>query len=143
MMLSKTFNRFTPYVPLLLRLVVGITFFLHGLQKLQGGIDGTAGFFASLGIPAPQAAALFVALLETVGGLALVLGIGTRLFSLLFIVLMLVAIFTVKVRVGYIGAQGAAGAELDTLLLVGSLCLVILGSGALSIERNVLKRELV
>ena len=60
----------------LLRIVVGIVFVMHGQQKLfEMGVGGVGGFFASLGVPAPQLAAVVVSLLETVGGVALILGV--------------------------------------------------------------------
>ena len=36
---------------LVLRVVLGITFFIHGLAKFQGGIENTVGWFASIGLP--------------------------------------------------------------------------------------------
>lgn len=63
-----------------LRIVVGVTFLLHGLDKL-GDVSGTEQFFASLAIPAPGLLALFVAVAETVGGLLLIAGLATRLAS--------------------------------------------------------------
>ena len=63
----------------LIRVVVGITFFMHGFQKsFEMGLGGVEGFFGMLGIPAPALAALVVSVVELVGGLALVLGVFTR-----------------------------------------------------------------
>jgi hypothetical protein len=63
---------------LVLRLVVGVTFLLHGLDKL-GDFSGTEELFASLEIPAPGLMAPFVALTETAGGLLLIAGFATPL----------------------------------------------------------------
>ncbi len=80
---------------------------------------------------------------EAIGGLALILGVGTRYAALFLALDMLVAILLVKINVGIIAPPGAgAGAELDMALLAGCLALLILGSGALSVDENVLKREL-
>ena len=58
-----------PWGIALLRIVVGIVFVMHGQQKLfEMGVGGVGGFFASLGVPAPQLAAVVVSLLETAGG---------------------------------------------------------------------------
>src|SRR3954463_6902115 len=82
-----------PWGIALLRVVVGVAFFMHGLQKLlQMGIPGVSGFFASLGIPAPEVAAVVVSLVETFGGLALILGVMTRLAGILLGADMLVAL---------------------------------------------------
>jgi putative oxidoreductase len=63
---------------LILRLVVGVTFLLHGLDKL-GDLAAEERFFASLDIPAPGLLAPFVAVTETVGGVLLIAGLGTPL----------------------------------------------------------------
>ena len=76
--------------------MVGIVFVMHGQQKLfEMGVGGVSGFFASLGVPAPQVAAVVVSLLETIGGVALILGVLTRLFGLLLTGDMLVALLLV------------------------------------------------
>lgn len=142
-MLKKYTESLVPYVPTILRIMVGVIFFLHGLPKLQN-LSGITGFLGSLNVPAPGLFGIVVAILETFGGLALILGIATRWVALLFIVEMIVTTLLVKVNVGFIVPSGqvGVGAELDLLLLVTSLALLVLGAGALSIEQNVLKREL-
>jgi putative oxidoreductase len=50
-----------------LRVVVGVTFVLHGLDKL-GDLSGAEQLFASLDVPAPGLTAPFVAVTEAVGG---------------------------------------------------------------------------
>jgi len=63
-----------------LRLVVGLVFAVHGAQKLfVFGLGGAAGFMAKVGIPLPSVAAVVVMAVEILGGLALILGLGTRL----------------------------------------------------------------
>jgi DoxX len=52
------------------------------------------GFFTELGIPAPGFQAVFVALLETTGGLLLLVGLFSRLISIPLIVTMIVAYVT-------------------------------------------------
>src|SRR3954465_4333872 len=85
-----------PWGIALLRIVVGIVFVMHGQQKLfEMGVGGGSGFFVSLGVPAPQVAAVVVSLLETVGGVALILGVLTQLFGLLLPGYMLVALLLV------------------------------------------------
>jgi putative oxidoreductase len=79
--------------PLLTRLLIGHAFFVTGRGKL-GNLDNVINFFTSLGVPAPQINAVFIANLEFFGGIALILGLGTRLFSALLGCTMLVAIAT-------------------------------------------------
>jgi putative oxidoreductase len=66
--------------PLATRVVVGWAFYLTGSGK-WAHFDNTVTFFTELGIPFPQANAAFVATLELVGGICLILGLLTRLFS--------------------------------------------------------------
>ena len=57
------------------RVVLGLVFIAHGLQKLDMGLGNVGTYFDSLGIPLPGAAATGQAVLELVGGAALVLGV--------------------------------------------------------------------
>ena len=141
--LRRYTDALAPYAHTFLRVLVGITFLLHGLPKLQG-MAGFAGFLTSLGVPAPGLFAFLVTALEVGGGLLLILGLATRWVSLLFVIEMLVTTLLVKLpNAGFIAPQdGGSGAELDLLLLAAALILLTQGSGPLSIERNVLKREL-
>lgn len=92
------------------RVILGITFALHGLAKFQDGINGTAEFFSSVGIP--SFLAYIVAGIELVGGILMVLGIFTKVVAALLIVIMLGAIGTVKYSMGFLD-----GFELDLALL--------------------------
>lgn len=112
---------------LLLRVALGLLFFVHGLDKFQGGIGNTAGWFQSIGLPG--FAAYLVAFIELVGGIALVLGLGTRIVSGLFVLIMLGAIIKVKFAAGFLG-----GFELDLALMVMALYLVMNGSMLLSVD---------
>jgi uncharacterized membrane protein YphA (DoxX/SURF4 family) len=135
-------DKFAPYVPLVIRLIVGIIFLSHGLQKV-GNPSGIAGYLGFLGVPLPGVMGWFILLLEVVGGAALILGLATRWVAALFVIEMLVAAVLAKMSQGVpLVAEAAAGYELDLALLAACLALVIMGSGLLSIERNVLKREL-
>lgn len=110
---------------LLIRVGTGLVFFMHGLMKLQS-LAMTNMFFTHLGLPAPTAA--FIAVLETVGGLALVFGIFTRVFAFLLGIEMLVAIFITG------GIQkGWSASELEALLMAVSFGLVYTGSGKFSL----------
>lgn len=75
---------------LLIRLEVGFVFFTHGLSKLES-MSRTTHMFVGMGFPAWVGA--FIALLETIGGVALILGIATRIFAVAFGIEMLVAAF--------------------------------------------------
>jgi putative oxidoreductase len=79
--------------PLVTRVVVGWAFYLTGSGK-WAHFDNTVTFFTELGIPFPQANAAFVATLELVGGICLVLGLLTRLFATGLASTMAVALMT-------------------------------------------------
>lgn len=79
--------------PLWSRLVIGWVFFWAGYGKL-GNLAQVESFFESLGIPFASVQAPLIAVLELAGGLALILGLGTRFFSFLLASTMAVAILT-------------------------------------------------
>jgi putative oxidoreductase len=121
--------------PLPIRVLVGIAFMAHGYPKLID-VPKTQGFFGSIGLP-PELAVL-IGLLEFIGGLVLLLGVLTRISSALLIADMIGAIFLVKISKGFVG-----GAELELLLLAGCASLLITGPGRISIEWDVIRREIV
>src|SRR5215207_11490809 len=136
---ARTGQSVWPWGIALLRIVVGIVFVMHGQQKLfEMGVGGVAGFFASLGVPAPQLAAIVVSLLETVGGVALIFGVLTRLFGLLLTGDVLVAMLLVHRPNGFFVGNG--GVELVLLLAAAALALALTGPGAMALE-NVLQSE--
>jgi len=90
-----------------LRLVLGISFLIHGISKLQMGLGNVASWFQSLGIPGFMGYA--VAFVELLGGIALIIGLGTRIVSAIISLLMIGAIFTAKLSVGFLGNGQMAG----------------------------------
>ncbi|MGY3716212.1 DoxX family protein [Sutcliffiella cohnii] len=118
---------------LLLRVVLGIIFTAHGTVKFQGGINNIVGWFDSIGLPGFLA--YIVAGLELVGGIALILGIGTRIVAGLLALLLVGAIFKVQLAVGFIG-----GYAYDLALLSIAVYLVINGSKFYSVD-NVIGRK--
>src|SRR4051812_26542108 len=99
----------------LLRVMLGLVFLANGVAKFQGGIENTVGWFDSIGIPGFLA--YVVAIIELVGGIALILGVGTRIVSVLIGFIMLGAIFTVKLPAGFL--NGSKLYSLDNLLFKG------------------------
>lgn len=117
----------------LVRVVVGLTFFMHGWQKLfDNGIDGVSGFFGSIGIPAAGLFAIIVTFLELLGGLALIVGFATRIVGALLAVNMLVALLVVHLENGFFVGNG--GVELVLLLGVAAAALALAGSGPMSLD---------
>ncbi|KKK38137.1 oxidoreductase [Mesobacillus campisalis] len=124
---------------LILRVTLGVIFFIHGLVKFQGGIENTVGWFQSIGVPGFMAYA--VAGIELIGGLALIIGVGTRLVSALLAVIMIVATLKVKLSVGLLGNGQMAGYELDLAFLAMAIYLAINGSKLLSLGQFVFKQD--
>ena len=118
----------------LLRVILGVIFFVHGLDKFQSGIGNTVGFFDSVGIPG--VAAYIIATIELVGGIAMFLGLGTKIVACLFALIMLGAIFTVKFSAGFLG-----GYELDLALLGMSIYIALSKNTALSIDNTMFQSE--
>jgi uncharacterized membrane protein YphA (DoxX/SURF4 family) len=124
---------------LILRVTLGAIFFIHGVVKFQGGIENTAGWFESLGLPG--ATAYGVALLEIIGGILLIIGLATRLVAALFALLMIGATVKVKLAIGFLGNGQMAGYELDLAFLAIAVYLVINGSKLFSFSKLFFHRD--
>ncbi len=123
-----------------LRIVLGIVFIAHGWGKVFGGIGDTAGFFGSLGIPLPTLAAWGIALLETGGGVLLILGLFVAPVAGLLVLHMLAGIFLVHLPNGFfvIGA-GTGGYEFNLVLTAACLVLVMAGPGNWALQDRMQK----
>jgi putative oxidoreductase len=119
-----------------LRLAVAAIFIKHGAQKLfTFGFAGVTGAFTQMGVPFPGVAGPFIALLEFFGGIALLVGLLTRLFALGFALDMLGAILLVQLK------RGFSGYEFEFLLLVSSLALFLAGPGGFSVDALLGRRD--
>ncbi len=119
----------------ILRVVTGVVYVTHGLPKLMGGHVAAAGFLSQLGFPVPVLFAWIVTLLETFGGLALIIGFLVRPVALLFVVEMLLGILLVHAKVGwYVIGPGTGGAEFSTVLIAALLALVLAGPGLAAVD---------
>ncbi|GGD14733.1 DoxX family protein [Pontibacillus salipaludis] len=107
----------------IIRITLGFIFFFHGLAKFQGGIQNTAGWFDSIGLP--EFTAYIVASIELAGGILLILGLATRIFAGLFALIMIGAILKVKLSAGLMGNGQSSGFELDLALLAMALFISI------------------
>jgi putative oxidoreductase len=123
-MLEEIFGHYRDYSLFVLRAFVGIVFLTHGTLKFLGGVQGFAGYLAQLGVPLPGLMAPIVMAIEFFGGLAIILGTATRLVALLLIGIMLVAMLTVTLKVGFAG-----GYDLNLACLGGLLALLLAGPG--------------
>ena len=120
--------------PLPIRILAGLTLMLHGLPKITD-LTGVQSFFPNLGLP-PELA-IPVTFLEVIGWLAILFGILTRIASGLIIIEMIGAVVVAKLSKGFVG-----GYELELLIVAICISLFISGPGRISIEYDVLKREI-
>ncbi|MDX1438480.1 MAG: DoxX family protein [Rubricoccaceae bacterium] len=124
------------YAALPLRVVIGGSFMAHGITKFTGGIENTAGFFESLGIPAAGLMAPVVATVETLGGLAILTGAFVPIASILLTVVMLVAMFTFHISNGFFFMNQPPGIEVNLLFIAGLLSLMFMGAGPMSLDES-------
>jgi putative oxidoreductase len=125
-----------------LRLVTGIPFAAHGLQKVLGSFGGPGlakwvSFPAPFSFMRPSAAWMgAAAFAELIAGLLLILGLFTRVGAFLIVCVMLTAIFGVLWPKFF----APEGMELALAFLGTALALLILGGGQLSVDRLIAGR---
>jgi len=124
--------------PLLTRLVMGQAFYSTGHGKLQN-FDRTVAFFSSLGIPFPALNAGFVSTLEYVGGMCLILGVGTRIVACLLSGSMVVALLTADKQTFIDKFPADLTDVVPFVYLMFLVWLVLTGPGPVSIDRWVSK----
>ncbi len=119
---------------LLLRLIIGAVFIMHGYPKFSTAQRKQGWeWLKSMGLPGGLI--LFAAVAEFFGGLALLLGILTQIIAVLFALFMLSTTWLSKVKMK---KKFVGGYEVDVILLVASLALAALGAGAFSIDHLLL-----
>jgi putative oxidoreductase len=123
---------------LILRLLLGFVFVMHGSQKLLGafgggGIAGFAGVLARSGIEPHVPLAWVVAITEFVGGICIFFGFLTRFWAAGLVIDMAVAFFKVQLVNGFFISKN--GFELVLTLGVLALAVVLMGPGSPSVDR--------
>jgi putative oxidoreductase len=125
---------------LVIRLYWGWQFLQTGWGKLHN-LAGVTSFFTSLNIPFPSANAHFIAGLEFVGGILLILGLGSRLIAGLLAVNMLVAFYTADhaALVSIFSDPGKFYAADPFTFLFASVLIFVFGAGLFSLDAYVLR----
>lgn len=126
-----------------LRIILGITFMMHGAQKLfgmfgGGGLEGTGQFMSSLGLEPGYFMALLAGLGEFGGGLLLVFGLFARFGAFLTAIVSLVAMLSVHITKGFFMSGG--GYEFTLVLLAASIAILIEGAGKFSVDKCLSKK---
>lgn len=123
-MLEKIFGPYRDYSQLVLRVFLGMVFLTYGTLKFLGGVHGFTGYLQQHGVPLPGLMAPAVMAIEFFGGLAIILGTSTRLAALLLSGVMVVAMLTVTLKIGFAG-----GYDVNLACLGGLLALLLGGPG--------------
>ncbi|QOL82769.1 DoxX family protein [Pseudooceanicola spongiae] len=122
-------TRTAPYAVLLLRVITGVYMLTHGLIKLFVFTPaGTAGYFQSIGLPGWLGVVTMV--IEIVGGIALVLGLGTRLVALIMVPVLLGAALFGHGGNGFTFSNAGGGWEYPVLWAFVMAAIAGLGDGA-------------
>ena len=133
-------SRLTTTAITVLRVILGFLFAAPGWQKFnEWTVAGTQAAFAQMGVPAAQISAPLVAGLELAGGIALILGVLTRIVAALLALNMLGALFLVHAPAGVFADKG--GYELVLLLAAAALALALTGAGRVSVDRALFGRK--
>ncbi len=144
-MIKKLFATTDDAALLILRVLLGIVFFPHGMQKLFGwfggyGFSGTFGFFTgSMHVPAIFAFLAIIA--EGLGCLGLITGFLTRLSALGIGTNMVVAVLMIHYKFGFFmnwdWKQPGEGIEYHLLVIAIALALIIRGGGKWSVDKAI------
>ena len=118
--------------PLLMRVVLGVTFVKTGWGKLHH-LPQVEQYFRALHIPAAGVQAPMIATIEFVGGLLLLAGLATRIVAALLVGVMAVAIYTAI----WPDADGVAAVlgGVEAVYLAAFVHLAVSGGGAASLDR--------
>jgi putative oxidoreductase len=138
-------ERRVQWVPIPIRMILGVGFMVHGWAKWSRGPAAFAELLKQAHVPLPLANAWLVTLLEIFGGLALLMGAFVTIASVPLILSMLGAMFTVNIKYGFSAVNtigltpdgpqfGPPGYEINLLYIAGLVALILGGAGPLSID---------
>ncbi|BDD06162.1 DoxX family protein [Aureibacter tunicatorum] len=123
---------------ILVRMAVGLVFLSEGIQKFLFPITRGAGRFEAIGLPNAEFLGSMIGGLEILAGLMIIIGLGTRLASLIIISIMLSALTLTKVPILMEKGLWVAlhDSRTDYSMLMGSLFLFFKGGGNYSLDRK-------
>lgn len=120
-------------VTTIMRVVFGILFLAHGMDKFNTGLGNVAGWFESINIPG--FIAYIVGPVELIGGILLILGLFTRYVSAILFIILLGAVLTTKLSMGLLN-----GYELDLSFMLIALYLVFAEVTRWSLDHLIFKK---
>jgi len=113
---------------LILRIALGVLVFLHGLSKLDGGLDGIFKLVETQGFPGFFAYGVIIG--EVIAPLLIITGFFSRIGGILIVVNMLFALYLVhQGDIGHLNQQGGWAIELQVMYLVAGAAIALLGPG--------------
>lgn len=123
------------FLLLIIRLYWGGLLVLTGLGKLMNA-SGVADFFASLGLPAPLVMAYIIGICEILGGASLFIGLFTRFFSILLIIVFFGAYATAhqEALINFFSNPSLFITQDPFLYLYAALIVLCFGPGFISID---------
>ena len=120
---------------LLLRVSLGGLFLLHGIHKLQTGVEWMKDMMTSNGLPALMVYGAYIG--EVLAPILIILGIATRPAALTVVFTMVIAIYVAHGgEVFELGKHGESKIELQLLYLFGALTLAFTGSGKIGLRKG-------
>lgn len=133
----------TPPSVLLIRLMVGAVFLSEGIQKFLFPAEIGVGRFAKIGLPAPGLLGPCVGGVEIACGQMVLAGLLTRVAVVPLIAIMLVAICSTKIPILLKSGFGkmAHDSRTDFSMFLGSVFLLIVGAGRLSLDARLARRS--
>src|SRR5262245_65481432 len=138
-------DRWRHWVPIPIRMILGVGFMVHGWAKWSRGPAAFAELLKQVDVPLPLANAWLVTLLEILGGLALLIGAFVTIVSVPLILSMLGAMLTVNIKYGFSAVNtigltpegpklGPPGYEINLLYIACLVALILGGAGPLSVD---------
>jgi putative oxidoreductase len=120
---------------LVLRVIFGLFLAYHGYNKIAGGLDGTAGWFRSIGFKWPELQARLAAATEIGAGVLMAVGLLTPLAAAGMIGVMLVAIVVAHWKVGFFIFKPNQGWEYCASIAITAWVIATVGPGRYSLDR--------
>jgi len=142
---SLNCERLRRWVPVPIRIIIGVGFMSHGWAKWSRGPATFAELLNQVGVPLPLTNAWLVTSLELFGGFAVLIGAFVAVVSIPLILSMLGAVFTVNIKYGFSAVKtigltpagpqfGPPGYEINLLYIACLMALILGGAGPTSID---------